>query len=147
MGQLKVIKLITDEEVIGIIQDGTELDDTNDGYTTDNLIFISSPLKITSEYSKEHKVHALYLSDWAPSIGDETLPIDKSNILTLGNPTKKLEEYYCELILARHLMMSEAEGDEANDLKLSSTKSKKNDISDKLNELLRKTYFSDDDLQ
>lgn len=139
--KLKVIKLINDDEIIGMVQDGNTLDDLGDGYTTDNLIFISAPLKIRSEYTRETKTHALYLSDWVPAIGDQTLPIDKQKILTIGNPTKQLEEHYFEILLTRQLEYSSELDNLHNNI---------NDSDDELSqlkELLKNTDYDDDDLQ
>lgn len=139
--KLKVIKLINDDEIIAMVQDGSELKDVGDGYTTDNLIFVSAPLKIISEYAKETRTHALFLSDWVPAIGDQSLPIDKQKILTLGSPTKDLEDHYFEVLLARQLEYS-------NNLSKSSDNiDSSDDEFSKLKELLKNTDYDDDDLQ
>lgn len=132
MASLKVIKLVTGEELIGIVEDGRDLPETNDGFTVENLLFITGPLKITSQYNQETRAHSLYVSDWVPSIIDDCLPIDKRQILTLGKPTPELETHYYELILASHLTQKETE-DERN----------KKSMSKKL----KNHKFDDDDMQ
>ena len=128
---LKVLKLVNGEELIGIIQDGRDMA-PEDGYTTENLLFINGPLKITCIYDKETRTHSLYLSDWVPSIMDDNLPIDKNKVLTLGSPTLDLEQHYYELLIASQLMQEEANTNNAED--------KKRD------KMLKNHKFDDDDM-
>lgn len=141
---LKIIKLTNNEELIGIVQDGRDFEDVGDGFTTENLLFITAPLKIITQYDSATRTHSLYLSDWCPAIVDDHLPIDKRNVLTLGTPTQSLEEHYYELIIASQLAKEEErqsrgessvkELDEPEELK-------------KLRKLLKDHKFDDDDLQ
>lgn len=100
---IKVIKLITGDEIIGIVQDGRDIEQVEEGYTTENLLFITAPLKIVSEYDNTIKAHTLFLTDWVPSIEDDTVPVDKRQVVTLGNPNVDLEAHYYELVLAKEL--------------------------------------------
>lgn len=128
---LKVLKLVNGEELIGMIQDGRDME-PEDGYTTENLLFINGPLKITCIYDKETRTHSLYLSDWVPSIMDDSLPIDKNKVLTLGNPTMDLEEHYYQLLLASQIMQEEANN--------------RSDTEKKLDKMLKNHKFDDDDM-
>jgi len=100
MSNLKVIKLITGEEILGVVYDNNYQKSEHLG---EDIIYVSGPLKITTEYDKPSKTHSLYLSDWIPALIDEAFPIQKQKILTIGNPTKHLEEHYLELALLSHL--------------------------------------------
>lgn len=138
---MKVIKLVTGEEIIGIVQDGRDVPDLEDGYTHDNLIFVTSPLKITCTYDPQNRTHSIYLSDWVPAIGEDSLPIDKNKILTLGRPTQELEEHYFELMIASQLAneaLSQEPVEESEDTK---------DLEKKLTKMLKNHKFDDDDFQ
>lgn len=139
---LRVIKLTTGEEIIGTVVDGINEASEDENYTLDNLIFVTNPMKIVSEYDSKSKVHALYLIDWIPSIADNTLPIDKQKILTLGTPNKDLESHYIDIILAQSLLESvySKEYDESD------TEPKTTNKKDTL-EKLKKHNFDDDDIQ
>jgi hypothetical protein len=134
---IKVIKLLTNEEIIGVVQDGRDLVDEEDGFTTDNLLFITAPLKIVSTYDERVKAHSLYLVDWIPSIEDDTVPLDKKQVLTLGNPNVDLEAHYYELILAKELQLQSKHSQEQED---EGTEQKK------LKKILKDTDFDDDDM-
>lgn len=142
---LKVIKLVTGDEIIGVVQDGaTEVSD-DENYTLENLLFITNPMRVISEYDAKTKVHALYLADWIPSIADPTLPIDKQRVITLGNPNKDLEAHYIDIILAQKLLeevyASENESDDSD------KKALKSADTTELVEKLKKHKFDDDDIQ
>jgi len=134
---VKVIKLITNEEIIGVVQDGRDVPDIGDGFTTDNLLFITAPLKIVSTYDETIKAHSIYLLDWIPSIEDDTIPLDKRQVITLGNPNVDLEAHYYELILAKELLQQQKESSNKQD---DTTEDKK------LKKLLKDTDFDDDDM-
>jgi hypothetical protein len=114
MGNLKVIKLVTGEEILGVVYDGKNYEQSS--YLGGDLIFVSGPLKITTEYDKASKTHSLYLSDWIPALTDEAFPIQKQKILTIGNPTKHLEEHYLELALLSHLDIDDSDDFNDDDL-------------------------------
>lgn len=139
MTTIKVIKLVTNEDIIGIVQDGRDLAQLEEGFTTENLLFITAPLKIISQYDETIKAHTLYLTDWVPSIAEDTVPIDKKQVLTLGNPNVDLESHYYELILAKD-MKEQATREESAP--------KKQETEDKkvLKDLLTDHDFDDEDL-
>lgn len=137
---LKVIKLVTGEELIGIVEDGRDLPETTDGFTTENLIFITGPLKVTSIYNQDTRTHAIYVSDWVPAIIDDTLPIDKRQILTLGSPTPELEAHYIELSILSQLGGSN-HGLDFDDSDKETPKEKE------LKKKLKNHKFDDDDMQ
>lgn len=135
---IKVIKLITNEEIIGVVQDGRDIPDVGDGYSTDNLLFITAPLRIVSTYDEQIKAHSIYLLDWIPSIDDDTIPLDKRQVLTLGTPNLDLESHYCELILAKELQEQQKQTNKQLDDDTTQEK--------KLKKLLKDTDFDDDDM-
>jgi hypothetical protein len=141
---IKVIKLITNEELIGVVQDGRDLEQ-EDGYTTDNLLFITAPLKIVSTYDEMIKAHSIYLLDWIPSIEDDTVPIDKRQILTLGTPNVDLESHYYELILAKELQIQQKQEEESKPKKDTKTQ-KASTEKKKLKDILKDTDFDDEDM-
>lgn len=125
MSKLKVLKLVSGEEIMGAVYDGREYPDLSTEYSTDNLVFVHAPLKITSVYHKETRSHSIYLSDWIPAIASEYFPIDKSKIITIGNSTSQLEEHYFNLIIASQYDKEE----------------------DEIGDVLKKHDFDDDDIQ
>ena len=139
MAVIKVIKLTTGDEIIGIVQDGRDLEREESGYTVENLLFVTAPLKVISRYNETQRAYSLYLTDWVPSIGEDTLPLDKRNILTLGNPNKDLESHYYELILEKDLK-------EQAKKQITETQPQERDINTVLKELLKDCDFDDDDM-
>jgi hypothetical protein len=139
---IRVVKLITGDEIIGVVRDGAAEDSGDENYTLENLIFVQNPMKVISEYDSKSKVHALYLADWIPAISDDTLPIDKQRVVTLGRPNKDLEEHYIDILLAQKLLddMYTA-ADEKSD-----NTSPKEDATGPLDKL-KKHKFEDDDIQ
>jgi hypothetical protein len=77
--------------------------------------------------------------DWIPSIGEDTLPIDKSNILTLGNPNTDLESHYYELILAKDMKEQAIKQEQESTVHESTEEAL-------LKELLKDCDFDDDDM-
>lgn len=147
---LKVLKLITGEELIGVVQDGRDVTDVEDGYTHDNLLFITGPLKINCVYDKEARAHSIYLSDWVPAISEDMLPLDKNKVLTLGRPTQELEEHYYELVIASQLLQ-QAEAEAEHQAERQNTEENSSDdnqdLQKKLIKLLKSHKFDDDDYQ
>ena len=144
---LKVLKLITGEELIGIVQDGRDINDAEDGYTHDNLLFITGPLKINCVYDKEARAHSIYLSDWVPAISEDMLPVDKNKILTLGRPTQELEEHYYELVIASQLLQQAEAQQETEQIDDASQDNDNQDLQKKLIKILKSHKFDDDDYQ
>lgn len=142
---LKVIKLVSGDEIIGVVQDGATETSADDGYTLDNLLFVTNPMKVVSEYDPTAKVHALYLIDWIPAIKDTTLPLDKQRVITLGDPNKSLETHYIDLVLMDKLYEQLTEAEEKGSIEddLSEEQDEKRKLSDKL----KKHKFEDDDIQ
>ena len=139
MAVIKVLKLTTGDEIIGIVQDGRDMEPGDDGFTVENLLFLTAPLKVISRYDEKLKAHSLYLADWIPSIGEDTLPIDKSNILTLGNQNTDLESHYYELILAKDMKEQAIKQEQESTVHESTEEAL-------LKELLKDCDFDDDDM-
>lgn len=139
---LRVLKLVNGDEIIGTVRDGANETSDDENYTLDNLVFVSNPMRIISDYDAKAKVHALYLADWVPAISDSTLPIDKQKILTLGAPNKELEAHYIDILLAQSLLDSfypkDGEAQEGD-----APQEEQKDVLDKL----KKHKFDDDDIQ
>jgi ATP-dependent protease Clp ATPase subunit len=136
---LKILKLVNGDEIIAVVQDGREHPQNNqDGVCTDNLIFVTNPLKLNTSYSTETKTHSVYLTVWIPAISDETIVIDKKQILTLGHPTEELEEHYYELMVINsiHNESESKNEDEGDDVKRK-----------KYKKILKDHNFDDDDIQ
>lgn len=142
MAVIKVIKLTTGDEIIGIVQDGRDLESEESGYTVENLLFVTAPLKVISRYDEAQRAHSLYLTDWVPAIGEDTLPLDKRNILTLGNPNTDLESHYYELILEKDLK----EQAKKQITEAQPQQSQESDVDALLKELLKDCDFDDDDM-
>lgn len=133
MASLKVIKLVSGEEIIGTVQDGRDFPPTEDGYSSDDLVFVTCPMKIISTYDQITRAHALYLSDWIPSIGEDTMVISKHQIITLGLPNSEIERHYTEIVMLATMNQASAqeETQEATQLK----------------KMLKNHKFDDDDVQ
>lgn len=142
---LRVIKLVTGDEIIGSVRDGAAESSDDESYTLDNLVFVSNPMRIISEYDAKSKVHALYLADWVPAISDSTLPIDKQKILTLGTPNKELEAHYIDLLLAQSLL--ESLYPKEGDVEASSNQQEESTDPPNVLDKLKKHKFDDDDIQ
>lgn len=143
---LKVIKLVSGDEIIGVVQDGASEASDDEGYTLDNLLFITNPMKIVSEYDPTAKVHALYLIDWIPAIKDTVLPLDKQRVITLGDPNKNLEAHYIDLVLMDKLYEKLTEAEEKSALE-DDLSPEERDEKRKLTDKLKKHKFEDDDIQ
>ena len=143
---LRVIKLVTGEELIGSVKDGSTETSDDDNYTLDNLIFIINPMKIVADYNAKTKTHSLYLMDWIPAISDVTFPIDKQRILTLGSPNRDLENHYIDILLSHRLLQDlQASEDEFQDTH--TTNDVENEKDKDLVDKLKKHKFDDDDIQ
>lgn len=140
---LRVLKLVNGDEIIGVVRDGADETSGDENYTLDNLLFLTNPMKIISQYDSVNKVHSLYLVDWIPSIRDTTLPIDKQRVLTLGDPNKDLETHYVDIVLAEHLYDNLVAGEEIDPNETLEDVEKRRDFKDKL----KKHKFDDDDIQ
>lgn len=143
---LKVIKLVSGDEIIGVVQDGATEPTDDEGYTLDNLLFVTNPMKIVSEYDPTAKVHALYLIDWIPAIKDTTLPLDKQRVITLGDPNKNLESHYIDLVLMEKLYEKLEEAEQKGALEDDLSEEERDEKS-KLTDKLKKHKFEDDDIQ
>ena len=149
---LRVLKLINNDELIGVVEDGAEKTSEEDNYTYDNLLFITNPMKVVTEYDKVNKVHALYLMDWIPAIKESTFPIDKQRVLTLGDPNPDLEKHYVDLVMAEKLFEAIQKARGANlggqdDGDLGGEGEIDQDLDDDLTAKLKKHKFEDDDIQ
>lgn len=143
---IKVIKLTTGDEIIGVVQDGSSQTSEDENYTFDNLLFVTNPMRVVSEYDATNKVHALYLIDWIPAIKDTTLPLDKQRVITLGTPNKSLENHYIDLVimdkLYDQLTHEQTEGTEQDDSSPQEKDEKRKQV-----DKLKKHRFDDDDIQ
>jgi len=138
---LKILKLVNGDEIIAVVQDGREHPQNNeDGICTDNLVFVTNPLKLNISYSTETKTHSVFLTVWIPSISDATIVIDKKQILTLGHPTEELEEHYYELMAINSLDNTQDTKEEEEVIDESNKKKK-------YKKMLKDHNFDDDDIQ
>lgn len=96
---IKIIKLITSEELIGVVYDGSEYIDTSLENSADDLIFIKNPMLLESKYVKDSEAYSIYMYDWLPSIDSEFIPMHKRNILTMGTACEKLQVRYTRMLL------------------------------------------------
>jgi len=103
MADLKVIKLVNGDEVIGYVDDGAVKDTNDEGeeYTVRNLIFIKGPMRVVQEYDRKSRGHSIFLIDWMPSCNSNTLPIPKDKIITMDTPNESVIEHYAELMVGR----------------------------------------------
>lgn len=139
MSQLKVIKLINGDEIIGYIDDGAikdRQDDDGEDYSVSNLIFIKGAMRVIQEYDRKSRGHSMFLIDWMPSAKSNVLPIPKDKIITMDSPQDAVEDHYLELKMGE--MDEEQEDSEAmTDEELQ----KQAHL-----EILKKTNFDDDDM-
>lgn len=144
---IKVIKLTTGDEIIGVVQDGATQASDDENYTLDNLLFITNPMKIVSEYDSSAKVHALYLIDWIPAIKDTILPLDKQRVITLGSPNKSLENHYIDLVVMDKLYHKLTNEEELENPLDDDASPEEKEEKRKMTEKLKKHRFDDDDIQ
>lgn len=147
-GILRVLKLVSGDEIIAVVHDGADETAEEEGYTLDNLLFVTNPMKIVAEYNVASKVHSLYLVDWVPSIKDATLPIDKNKVVTLGNPNSDLERHYTDIILTERLhdhFHTQKKNLSAEEYE--SVPEAEDEKGDELTDKLKKHKFDDDDIQ
>jgi hypothetical protein len=128
---IKVLKLTNGEEIIGVVYDGMDQAEEGGSTTISHLFFVRGAMKVVSEYSKEKQAHALFLQDWFPSVEDDILPIDKQNVLTLGNAMPELEQHYCDVMLLTGEIAEDEDDKKKNEYK----------------KMLKKHNFDDDDMQ
>jgi hypothetical protein len=147
---LRVLKLVSGEEIIGVVRDGVFEASEDENYTLDNLLFVSNPMKIVTDYDPTSKVHALYLVDWVPAIRDSTLPIDKQRVITLGDPNKDLEHHYVEIVMAEKMydkILQEVGEERRREEQGSDNDDGDDSEKSKLANKLKKHKFDDDDIQ
>ena len=130
---LKIIKLISGDEIIGYVEDGSTKDIRDDSeYTISNIIFIKGPMRIIQEYDTKTRGHSLFLVDWMPSGKSNMLPIPKDKIITMDSPQEAVEDHYLEIMTSK---MGSEDFDEEEEKKKANL------------ELLKHTKFEDDDMQ
>ena len=96
---IKIVKLITSEELIGVVYNGSDYIDTSLEYSSEDLIFIKNPMTLESKYVKDSQAYSIYMYDWLPSIDAQYVPIHKKNILTMGNACERLKIRYNRMLL------------------------------------------------
>ena len=129
MSNIKIIRLTTNDDVIGIIE--TFMPVEGDEISTEDFVIIRHPKKLNYEYDPKTKNHQIYFTSWMQSCVDTFFAISKDKIVTIGNPKVAVEEYYVEVVnrqLERPLLTDE-QVDE-----------------DDLLDILANTSFDDDDL-
>lgn len=98
MSELRVLKLINGDEIIGFVEDGINKNSELEDLTVDHLLFVKGAMKIVQEYNKETRGHSIYLVDWMPSARSAILPIPKDKVITMDFPQDVIEEHYLELM-------------------------------------------------
>lgn len=98
MSELRVLKLINGDEIIGFVEDGINKNEELEDLTVDHLLFVKGAMKIVQEYNKETRGHSIYLVDWMPSARSAILPIPKDKVITMDFPQDVIEEHYLELM-------------------------------------------------
>lgn len=108
MSTLKVIKLVTGEELLAFIEEYSSADINSVGnteyeesdiqdYTYDHLLFIRDPLKIMCQYNVQEKKYSMFLIRWTASTDDSLFAIPKSLVITICEPIPDLIEHYHEV--------------------------------------------------
>lgn len=128
---IRVLKLITGEEIVGVLYDGADETSQDEEKSYDHLFFIRSPMKVNYDYDETHQSQIMYLTDWVPAISDDVMPIEKNRIITFGTPTENLENYYCDMMLVNLDNMVDESEKKAKEYQ----------------KLLKKHKFDDDDMQ
>lgn len=134
MAELKILKLINGDEIIGYIDDGSYKDNNEDDeYSVRNLIFIKGSMRIVQEYDRVSRGHSIFLVDWMPSSKSNVLPIPKDKVITMASPQDSIQQHYLELQIGD----MEAEEEDLLDKELQREANL---------QLLKKTQFDDDDM-
>lgn len=129
MSELRVLKLVNGDEVIGYVDNTTQTPHIPD--TSVNLI-IRGPMRVIQEYNPKSHGHSLFLCDWMPSAKSYQLPISKDKIITTAVPKDDLAKHYLEIMTHRAI----------SEINLT-----KEDLVNEDNlRLLRQTKFTDDEM-
>ena len=141
MTELRVLKLLNGDDIIGIVEDIKDV--SGEEYNESDFLpvmFIRGAMKINKTYDKRKKQYDLYLTDWIPESHEDLFPIPKSMLVTVSAPAPEIEQYYFNCLLANlsQQQLEEAQQEELSEEELKKMRQRK--------ELLD-TKFSDDDIQ
>lgn len=128
---IRVLKLITGEEIIGVLYDGADETSQDEEKNYEHLFFIRGPMKVNYDYDEVRQSQIMFLTEWIPAIVDDVMAIEKNRIVTFGNPTETLEQYYCDLMLVNIDNMVDESEKKAKEYQ----------------KMLKKHNFDDDDMQ
>jgi hypothetical protein len=128
---IRVLKLITGEEIIGVLYDGADETIQEDERCYEHLYFVRGAMKVNYDYDENRRSNVIYLTDWVLAIADDVLPIEKDKVVTFGVATEDLENYYCDLMLV------------SMDNKMTEEEKKAKSYQ----KMLKKHKFDDDDMQ
>jgi len=94
MPDLLVIKLVTGENIIGIVEDNGSMEKYDEEY---DVIFIRNPMQILKQYDSANCQHHMSLIEWIPETDDILIPIPKNMIMTVTTPTQIIMDVYNDL--------------------------------------------------
>ena len=140
MGDIKILKLQSGEEIVGVVEipvdENNEMTEDEIRQEFSNLVLVRGPMRVVYEYNELRIPHVL-LYDWIPASNDDLFAIQKHQIITVVDASEQLEELYCQIALSRIAAESGSEPEDTPE-----------EIEDKLlKKLLEKIDFDDDDIQ
>lgn len=103
MNEIKVVKLISGEEIVGMVEVPTEENmegEQVEAADLQHLLFIRSPMRIVYEYDANRVPH-VFLYDWMPSAEDDFYPIQKHHVVTVVEACSSLKELYFDIHASR----------------------------------------------
>jgi len=136
MADIKVIKLCSGEEIIGVI----ELNSENHEET-----LVRNSMKIVYEYDDKKRPH-VFLYDWIPAAVDEVYPIKNVSMMTAPlSPHGDLEDLYVKISIERTIEHNEFDNTELDSIEDLDDVSKSTE--DLIKKLMKDDFEDDDDLQ
>jgi len=96
MFEIKVLKLVNGDEIIGAVK---TLTNTDPSALFPQETTIKNAMRIVQEYNPKTRLHGMYIIDWMPALLGEILTIQNDKIITTGVPKNTIKDHYLELVL------------------------------------------------
>lgn len=94
MATIKILKLVTNEDLICQIVDEDDLDFEVDKLDIEYFLFITKPSLLVKTFIKKDLTHSIELQDWVPEASDDIIILPKDKVVTMLTPTPEVEQLY-----------------------------------------------------
>jgi len=102
-GKLRIVKLLTNEEILGIVFDGKNYINESNTISSEDMIFIREPMMLKSVYQDLDASYSFLVSPWIPASDSAFFPIAKRNILTIVDAANDIAEQYYNMVLLNNV--------------------------------------------